>query len=88
MTKKSLLLGSAAAVLLFTGCATNINMSDYPNKVRQVYQVPEVCEAEYKKLKEVPKVAVLPFTNNSSLEKLILLQKMQMQAIKQHLLQV
>ena len=69
MTKKSLLLGSAAAVLLFTGCATNINMSDYPNKIRQTYQVPEVCEAEYQKLKEIPKVAVLPFTNNSSFGK-------------------
>jgi TolB-like protein len=44
-------------------------MSDYPNKVRQVYQVPEVCEAEYKKLKEIPKVAILPFANNSSFGK-------------------
>jgi len=67
---KKIILGSlVVAVGLFTGCGTNINMADYPNKIRQTYQVPEVCEAEYQKLKEVPRVAVLPFKNNSNFGK-------------------
>ena len=69
MKKQTILMGSAVAALLFTGCATNINVSDYPNKIRQTYQVPDVCQGEYKKLKEVPKVAIMRFSNNSSFGK-------------------
>ena len=68
--KKNIILGSlVVAVGLFTGCGTNINMADYPNKIRQTYQVPEVCEAEYEKLKNIPRVAIVKFTNNSSFNK-------------------
>ena len=66
---KRLLMGGALAVVLFTGCGTTVNMSDYQTKVRQIYQVPDVCKAEYKSLKDIPRVAVLPFANNSSLSK-------------------
>jgi hypothetical protein len=69
MKKRNLIFGSAVAALLFSGCATNINMSDYPNKIRQKYEVPEVCQGEYAKLKDVPKVAIMQFTNNSSFGK-------------------
>ena len=69
MKKRNLIFGSAVAALLFSGCATNINMSDYPNRIRQNYEVPDVCKGEYAKLKEVPKVAIMQFTNNSSFGK-------------------
>jgi hypothetical protein len=68
--RKKVMLGSlVVAVGLFTGCATNINIDEYPNKIRQTYQVPEVCEAEYEKLKNIPRVAIVKFTNNSSFNK-------------------
>jgi len=66
---KKLLIGSVVAAVLFTGCGTTINMSDYQTKVRQVYQVPDICKSEYESLKDIPRVAVLPFANNSSLSK-------------------
>jgi hypothetical protein len=70
MTKKSLILGSAIlAVGLFTGCGNTINMADYPNAVNQPVMVPEICKAEYNSLKEVPKVAIMQFSNNSSFGK-------------------
>jgi hypothetical protein len=68
MKKQVLLLGSAVALFL-TGCGTTINMADYPNKVRSKYSVPDVCKGEYAKLKEIPKVAIAPFVNNSSFGK-------------------
>ena len=69
MKKQIILLGSAVATLLFTGCGTNVNVSDYPTKIRNVYQVPDVCQGEYKKLKDIPRVAIMTFTNNSSFGK-------------------
>jgi len=68
MKKQVLLLGSAVALFL-TGCGTTINMSDYPSKIRTKYSVPDVCKGEYAKLKEIPKVAIAPFVNNSSFGK-------------------
>jgi len=69
MKRKNLMLGSAVMALLFAGCATNINVSDYPNKIKQKYEVPEVCQAEYSKLRNIPRVAIMQFTNNSSFGK-------------------
>ena len=68
--KRNLILGSlVVAVGLFTGCGTTINMGDYPNKVRQTVNIPDVCQSEYSALKEIPKVAIVKFTNNSSFGK-------------------
>jgi hypothetical protein len=70
MKKQSLILGSAVlAVSLFTGCGNTINMGDYPNKVRQTVNIPDVCQAEYKSLQEIPRVAIVRFSNNSSFGK-------------------
>ena len=68
--KKNLVLGSLVlAIGLFTGCGTTINMADYPNKVKQNINIPEVCESEYSALKTIPKVAIIRFKNNSSFGK-------------------
>jgi TolB-like protein len=67
---KKVILGSLVVAMgLFTGCGTNINMADYPNKVRQSVNVPEICQAQYSALKEIPRVAIVKFTNNSSFGK-------------------
>jgi len=67
---KKVLVGMSVATSLFlVGCGTDINISDYPNSVKQAVIVPDVCKSEYNSLKSVPKVAVLKFTNNSSFSK-------------------
>jgi len=53
----------------FIGCGTVINMADYPNHLKQIEPVPSVCKNEYKSLMQIPKVAVMKFTNNSSFSK-------------------
>jgi curli biogenesis system outer membrane secretion channel CsgG len=56
--------------VIFIGCGeVNINMADYPNRVRQPIIVPDVCKNEYKALKDIPRIAVVKFTNNSSFSK-------------------
>jgi len=69
MKKSSILMGLTITSLLFVGCGTEINMSDFPNKIRQPVIVPEVCKNEYNNLTKIPKVAVLKFTNNSNFSK-------------------
>ena len=70
MKKKLVMLGSAVlAASVFSGCGTTVNPSEYPNTIRQPIMVPDVCQAEYNKLKNIPKVAVVSFTNNSSFGK-------------------
>jgi TolB-like protein len=67
MKKKSFVLGSVVAgVLIFTGCGSDINISKFPKRVMSPYQIPDICHDEYAKLKSLPKVAVVKFTNNSS----------------------
>jgi hypothetical protein len=68
MTKK-LLLTSAIVAGILTGCGNTINMADYPNTIRGITNVPDVCKDEYNSLKELPRVAILRFTNNSNLGK-------------------
>jgi len=65
MKKRVALIGA----LLLAGCGTEINMSNYSNSIKQPIVVPEICKAEYNSLKDVPRVAVVRFTNNSSLGK-------------------
>jgi len=65
MKKRVALIGA----LLLAGCGTEINMSEYSNNIKQPIVVPEICKAEYNSLKEVPRVAVIRFSNNSSLGK-------------------
>ena len=64
---KSLL--SSAAILVLAGCTGNqINIADYKAKINaQKVDVPEVCMGQYKSA--MPKVAVVPFTNNSTFGK-------------------
>ena len=69
MKKSTLLMGMSVIASLFIGCGTEINISDYPNRVRQPVIVPEVCKNEYNNLKEIPNVAVVKFTNNSNFGK-------------------
>jgi len=67
--KKSSLLTISLISSLFVGCGTEINMSDFPNRIRQTTIVPEVCKNEYNNLRKIPRVAVLKFTNNSNFSK-------------------
>ena len=72
MKKKLVIVGSTIiAVGMFSGCGTsnNLNISDYPNTIRQPIIVSDVCRSEYNKLASIPKVAVVSFTNNSSFGK-------------------
>jgi len=67
---KKVLMGMSITTSLFlVGCGTEVNISDYPNKIRQPVLVPDVCRNEYNSLKDIPKVAVIKFTNNSSFSK-------------------
>jgi len=67
---KKVLVGMSIATSLFlVGCGTEINMSDYQNSIRQPVVVPDVCKDEYNSLKNIPTVAVMKFTNNSSFSK-------------------
>jgi len=70
MKKKLLILSNAILVTaIFNGCGTTIDMTDYPNTIRQPIIIPDVCQNEYNKLTSVPQVAVVSFTNNSSFGK-------------------
>jgi len=62
-------IGISVVSLLLAGCGTTINLAEYPNKVKQIEIVPEVCKKEYDSLKTMPSVAVMKFTNNSSFSK-------------------
>jgi PBP1b-binding outer membrane lipoprotein LpoB len=67
MQKKSLILGSVVVgTLLFTGCGTEVNLSKFPKSVTEGVKIPDICKSEYDKLKNIPKVAVIRFSNNSS----------------------
>ena len=68
--KKLVGISVVAGAILFTGCGPkSINMSDYPDRVSTPVSVPDVCQSQYEALKSIPRVAVLPFTNNSSFGK-------------------
>jgi len=66
---KKLAISLALISSTFIGCGTVINMSEYPTHIHQKESVPSVCKNEYKNLMQVPKVAVLKFTNNSAFGK-------------------
>jgi hypothetical protein len=68
--KKLSIISSLIASFVFIGCGgSNINISDYTTKVSQPNIVPEVRKREYESLKELPRVAVVQFTNNSAFGK-------------------
>jgi len=66
---KKYLIGAVLFGLGIIGCSDNVKISDYPSKILTPVQIPSVCKGEYQKLTAQPKVAILPFTNNSSFAK-------------------
>jgi curli biogenesis system outer membrane secretion channel CsgG len=56
--------------IIFIGCGEiNIDIPNYQNRILQPEIVPDVCKKEYELLKNIPRVAVVKFTNNSSFSK-------------------
>jgi curli biogenesis system outer membrane secretion channel CsgG len=54
-------------IIFFIGCSNkNIDLEEYSHTIYTPINVPDACKAEYQKLLQPPKVAVLKFTNNSN----------------------
>ncbi|MEA2049425.1 MAG: CsgG/HfaB family protein [Campylobacterota bacterium] len=66
MVKNTLLSGAAIAVLV--GCGGNqLDVAKYQTKIKVKAEIPEICMPLYKS--NMPKVAVMEFTNNSTFGK-------------------
>lgn len=56
---------SAAAIIIFGGCAGNqINPAEYQTSLKEQVQIPEICKPVYESA--MPTVAVVDFVNNST----------------------